>query len=232
MLKGGFAMELRIDRSRATKDVDLGFRDISLRLKKPKKQADELLERLRNLMEQDLSDYFQFRISEPAHSLTGAPFGGARFPVEALIGGKTFSKFHVDVAIGETILEPLDQLIGKDWLLFAGIAPKAYPTITKEQQFAEKIHAYTRPREKGTRSRVRDLVDLVLLISLGTMEKKGVLGSLDLVFKEHPTHSVPSTLPPPPEDWAEPFSALMTECGLDFDLSTAVQIVAKYYSGL
>jgi hypothetical protein len=36
--------------------------------------------------------------------------------------------------------------------------------ISREQQFAEKLHAYTRPRTDRDNSRVKDLVDLLLLV--------------------------------------------------------------------
>jgi len=41
--------------------------------------------------------------------------------------------------------------------------------IAREQQFAEKIHAYTLPRS-ATNSRVKDLVDMALLISDSTLD--------------------------------------------------------------
>jgi hypothetical protein len=40
------------------------------------------------------------------------------------------------------------------------------PIISQEQQFAEKVHAYTLPR-KTPNSRVKDLVDILLLIENG-----------------------------------------------------------------
>jgi hypothetical protein len=44
--------------------------------------------------------------------------------------------------------------------------------IAREQQFAEKIHAYTLPRNAAN-SRVKDLVDLALLIGSGGLDKRG-----------------------------------------------------------
>src|SRR5262245_24876324 len=44
-----------------------------------------------------------------------------------------------------------------------GIAPVVVPALSIEQHWAEKFHAYSRPRE-ATNSRVRDLVDLVLIL--------------------------------------------------------------------
>ena len=45
----------------------------------------------------------------------------------------------------------------------------AFSVISREQQFAEKIHAYSFPFKDRTNSRVRDLVDLVILIRDGKL---------------------------------------------------------------
>ena len=37
--------------------------------------------------------------------LDGAPYGGARYPVESIMGGRTFVKFHLDVGIGDVVLD-------------------------------------------------------------------------------------------------------------------------------
>jgi hypothetical protein len=54
----------------------------------------------------------------------------------------------------------------RDWLGFAGIGSTAFAAIATEQQFAEKYHAYTSRDESRPSSRVRDLVDMVLMIRL------------------------------------------------------------------
>ena len=73
--------------------------------------------------------------------LDGAPYGGARYPVESILGGRTFVKFHLDVGIGDVVLDPPEQARMRDWFGFAGIAPPDVPMIQREQQFAEKLHA-------------------------------------------------------------------------------------------
>jgi len=56
----------------------------------------------------------------------------------------TPSRF-VDIGIGDEVLE-LTTCTGKDWLRFAGVKTSSFPAISAEQQFAEKLHAYTLPR--------------------------------------------------------------------------------------
>lgn len=43
--------------------------------------------------------------------------------------------------------------------------------IPREQQFAEKLYAYTLPCPGAVNSRVRDLVDIVLLIRSDTLSQ-------------------------------------------------------------
>lgn len=87
--------------------------------------------------------------------LDGAPYGGARYPVEAVMAGRTFVRFHLDVGIGDVIVDPVDTFQARDWLGFEGIEAASALTIQSEQQFAEKIHAYTLPRAGAPNSRVR-----------------------------------------------------------------------------
>src|SRR3989339_72182 len=90
ILKGGHALELRIQNSRATKDLDLALKDAKLfNSKSPKDQNKIIRERLQEKASTDLSDYFEFIIGEQILDLTAAPYGGGRFPVEALIDSKT-----------------------------------------------------------------------------------------------------------------------------------------------
>ena len=98
--------------------------------------------------------------------LDAAPYGGSRFPVEAQMAGRRFANFHLDVSAGDVLREPFEILEGNDWLGFAGIPKAKLPAISREEQFAEKLHAYTLPRTGRPNSRVKDLVDMVLLCFL------------------------------------------------------------------
>jgi hypothetical protein len=63
-----------------------------------------------------LNDYFEFLVGEAREDLDGAPEGGSRYPVDARMDGREFARFHVDVGIGDEVLEPLDVVKGRDWL--------------------------------------------------------------------------------------------------------------------
>jgi hypothetical protein len=180
----------------------------------------------------DLEDGFVFVIGEPGLDLDAAPYGGSRFPVDARMAGRRFISFHLDVSAGDVLREPFELLEGHDWLGFAGILPPKMPAISREEQFAEKLHAYSLPREGRANSRVKDLVDLLLLVESGTLDLDRVGQCIEATFRRRDTHPVPSSLGPPPQTWAGPFADLASQCGLSQDLAAAFSRVAEFFSGL
>ena len=180
----------------------------------------------------ELGDFFTYHIGEPTMDLDAAPYGGSRFPVEASMGGRNFASFHLDVSAGDVLREPFELLEGHDWLGFAGIAPSKVPAISREEQFAEKLHAYSLPREGRPNSRVKDLVDLLLLVASGTLDPDRLSQCIEATFRRRDTHPVPPSLGPPPQTWAGPFADLASKCGLSPDLAVAFSRVAEFFSGL
>ena len=219
-------MELRFQAARSTKDLDFTVRVALIG------RTAELLKELQDTGAVDLGDFFSFRIGEATMDLDGAPYGGARYPVESIMGGRIFVKFHLDVGIGDVILDPLDEAHTRDWLGFAGISPPTVPVIQREQQFAEKLHAYTLSRTAAPNSRVRDLVDMVLLIQSRALESSRAAQALHATFDLRATHSVPKALDPPPADWSAPFARLAAECRLELSANEAFRVLTEYYSAL
>jgi len=229
-LKGGYAMELRIRHARATKDIDLTITATA--------EAGGVVgyaERVRSLLQQassiDLPDRFTFLVGEPMLELNAPPEGGSRYPVDATMAGRTFARFHVDVGIGDDALDPIDHIQGEGWFDFAGLPRPEFRTISREQQFAEKTHAYTLPREDRENSRVKDLVDLLLLLQTN-MEADRVRRNLRITFERRRTHAIPSELPVPPSSWETRFEVLAKECGLDAEMNRAFQALAVYFSSV
>ena len=170
VLKGGYALELRMKEARATKDIDLALRH-TLGKEKGGPLNDAILEALQAAAALDLGDFFEFQFGGVMKDLDAAPYGGARFPVTARMDARVFIEFHLDVGAGDVVLTPFDLTQGRDWLGFAGISAPQFPTISREQHFAEKLHAYTIPR-KTPNSRVRDLVDMILLIDSKQLDRR------------------------------------------------------------
>jgi hypothetical protein len=230
-LKGGYAMELRIKAARATKDVDLSLRSsfFSSDLDRSKKNK-VVLTTLRERVALGSPDFFEFEVGESILNLDAAPYGGARFPIEARVDGRVFAKFHVDVGIGDAVIDPLEAIKGRDWLKFAGIPSPSVYMISQEQQFAEKLHAYTLPRLAAVNTRVRDLVDMILLIQFGAMINEKISEGIRITFERRNTHRVPAILVPPPVEWQKPYKRLAEECGLSSALDEGFSLLIQYLS--
>ena len=89
-----------------------------------------------------------------------------------------------------------DLITSEDTLGFVGIAPTVLRVYPIETHLAEKLHAYTLPREHN--SRVKDLPDIALLASIQPLSASHVADALNLTFSFRDTHPVPSQFPAPP----------------------------------
>ena len=232
LLKGGYAMELRIQFSRATKDLDLTLHDGTGLSKVPKERGEEVRAMLQEAARARLDDFFEFLIGEAREDLDGAPEGGSRYPIQAQMDGRDFARFPVDVGIGDEVIEPLEVVTGKDWLGFGGIAPPSFPIISAEQQFAEKLHAYTLPRGERTNTRTKDLIDMMLLTRGGTLEREKTGAAIRATFKRRATHEVPRKLDSPPAEWAPVFDALAKECGVAMTMKEGFEVTREFIATL
>jgi hypothetical protein len=228
LLKGGYAMELRMHGARTTKDIDLTLHDGTHLSKDPAKRGEEVRGLLQEAAATRIDDFFEFLVGEAKENLDGAPEGGSRYPVGAQMDGRDFARFHVDVGIGDEVLEPLYIVTGQDWLGFGGVTPPSFPVISAEQQFAQKLHAYSLPRGDRANTRTKDLIDMVLLIRSGKLDKKKTTTAVQATFTKRGTHAVPAELDPPPAEWGPVFDALAKECGLAMRMEEGFAMVRGF----
>lgn len=202
VLKGGLVMELRLERARTTRDIDLRV------------SVDEarLLDRLRDAARLSLGDHLAFEVERDADHPTieadGLRYEGQRFRVTATLAGRRYGDvFGVDIAIGEPIVGSPQPIEGNDLLTFVGLPVpvfRAYPVAT---HVAEKLHAYTLPRPRPN-SRVKDLPDIALLATVADLDSATLRGAIAETFAHRRTHAVPASLPDPAPTW-EPVYARM-----------------------
>lgn len=228
VLKGGYAMELRTRSARTTTDIDLTLHDSTRLSKDPKERREQVRAMLQEAAATRFDDYFEFLVGEAREDLDGAPLGGSRYPVQARMDGRDFARFHVDVGIGDEVLGPLDVVTGEDWLGFGGVAPPSFPVISAEQQFAEKLHAYTLPRGERVNTRTKDLIDMVLLIRAEKLDKSKTGAAVRATFARRTTHDVPMELDSPPAEWEPVFDALAKECDLAMKLREGFEVVREF----
>ena len=154
MLKGGLVVELRVERARTTKDIDL-------RLVGPPRG---ILKRLQRAALLDLGEFMVFTVApdaeHPEITNEGMIYGGQRYRVTCTLAGKPYGQpFGLDIAFADPILGEPDVVVADDVLGFAGIAPPSLRLYPIETHIAEKLHAYTLPRKRPN-SRVKDLPDM------------------------------------------------------------------------
>jgi len=202
LLKGGFALQLRMaGRSRTTKDIDLLLLE----------SAGDVHAFLSDAAADDLGDWFDFEIAWPVAIPNEI---GMRLSVVSRLDGRIFEAFHVDVGLGDKVVESADILQTTGLLRFAGIAPTLVPCYPVSQQVAEKLHALTLPRGAQGSSRVKDLVDLALIAESAPPDVSALRSAIDATFSSRATHPRPKGLPDAPSDWAIPYRRLATEAGL------------------
>lgn len=192
-----------------TKDIDLDWYE----------SGDELLDTLLDAADHDVGDFFTFRIESagPPEDRLG---GSRRFRVSASLAGRAFETFLLDV--GFRVTDGVDSLTTPDLLAFAGITPVTVPAIPLEIQVAEKLHAYTRTyHDAQPSSRTKDIVDLVLITELASLDAVALRHAIETIFAIRGTHPVPATLPVPPPEWSTPFAELARTVGIPTDLASA-----------
>lgn len=216
ILKGGFALELRLGvRARTTNDLDL-HATIPLT---PGRMHQAIAEAALT----ELKDAFQFQVRQ---ATTVNP---ARFTVQALLDGRTFETFHLDIGTGDPIVGPLEYITTPNLLAFADIPPVRVPCYPLTQQLAEKVHAYTLTYKSGETTRVKDWVDILLIGQTGKLRAKRLSDSLQATFNARETHLLPERMPLPPASWARTFKKLSGEVQLGYvSLEEASEAVSQF----
>lgn len=210
VLKGGYLLEARLaHRARTTRDLDLATALAA--------DADPLREAFAAVLDRDPdTDFLRFSITgASALRPDGAGHGGRRFSVEVRMAGRIFDRVRVDVVarVGETsggtelitLPAPVD---GVD------LGPANVLAVDVAQHAAEKFHAICRTYAGDRPStRVKDLVDVVLLVEAGLLPDPRLPDRLRTVFAARDGQDPPLDLPEPPASWARDYEALITDVG-------------------
>jgi hypothetical protein len=206
-LKGGVAMELRFaQRARATKDLDLVL------------EGDRGT-RLRSL-EQALKlgfDEFSFRLKAQVHQMDLAD----TVRVDVAIQHRTRAWQTVEVDLGPTSTTTFDLVEPA----IAGLQEMGIPItspvrcISLSEQVAQKLHACTAPNTSSTRA--RDVLDILLIETLGQLNHSTALVAARRVFRERGTHGFPPEFEIPLV-WRNELEALAAQ--LSFPVTSAADI--------
>ncbi len=207
VLKGALALDFRFHAtSRPTRDMDLGRTDTE----------DAAVEDFAAAQELALDDAEDFQ--------------AIRFHVTAELAGRVFDQFVVDVGFTDSIPSTPDTIETSDLLTFAGIERIRIPALPLPHHIAEKVHAYTRKYGQSGResTRPKDLVDILLIAASEQLDAAALREALDVTFSQREQQQLPSSLPPPPESWREPYRRLATEVDVEAELNDAFAEAAAF----
>lgn len=207
LLKGGYALELRLERARTTRDLDLTLRELPM---------GEILPALQDAGALDLGDHLGYRIGRNRRSMPqGAPYGGERLTVTPELGGRTFQPFPLDVGIGDALPTRPDRIRGGLDLSFAELDPLEVHAVPVEVHLAEKLHALSVPRVgERVNTRVKDLVDVMLLLQRGLPPEALLRTAVAATFDRRGTHRLPERFELPVEAWRDAYARLASELQL------------------
>jgi hypothetical protein len=219
-LKGGVALEYRLDRARGTTDIDVSTQV----------DVETMVEVLRAAARTNLNDYFSLRLGESSTSFEEIAM--YRFHVDVLFeNGRLFEPLKIDVGFADPWLGNVQMLTGPSLLDFAGIEPATVNAISIEQHFAEKLHAYTRHYGNHESTRVKDLVDMALLVGVLTADSDAFARTLHDVFSARRTHNIPASLPAPPASWRAVYARLAANLPIPQTSDEAHRYVANALAG-
>lgn len=231
VLKGGFCLEVRLPGSaRSTRDVDfVGRLALTTDPEDVRDELDELLD------DAGIDDGFTFAVGA-AVRLRGdnVEANAWRVAVLASLDGTRFEQVKLDL-VGQLleIAGATEQLIVPSPVAIPGAELVSVDAVDVHQHAAEKFHAYARLyAQDRPSSRVKDLVDLVLLTEAGLLTDPARLKQrLDVVYRERDAVMPVAALPQPPADWQRPYEAFAHELGLTArTLSTAYESIAQTYA--
>ena len=174
---------------------------------------------------------FEVRVDarHPEIAGPGVQYEGQRFRAECRMAGGLYGQaFGVDVAFGDPILGAPERITGDDFLAFAGVPPPELLLYPVETHLAEKLHAYTLPRQTAS-TRVKDLPDIALLGQAGPRDARRLREAIDLTFTYRRTHPVPGRLPEPPDAWAPIYAAMAVEDDLPWKTLAEVTGAAREF---
>jgi hypothetical protein len=221
ILKGGAALLVRVEDARHSKDVDLLARlhDIN-----------DAVEQLRRALAVDLGDFFRFDIQSILN--TGGTdqqpgVDGRTLKILPTVGVKQLEHVKIDLVTGSLMTADPEQLPAPALVQVRGIAAPTYRLYPAVDHLADKLCATETTYAGRPSSRVRDLVDIVVLARTQTV----MLSALrTAVTGERLKRGLPHRSEfRAPVEWASlyPKAASATRWSADLDFAGAVGLAGR-----
>lgn len=218
VLKGAGALLARIRISRHSKDVGM-FYDVT------EADADAAVDALREALNIDLDDFFDFRITRVSPLQEEAK--GHRVHLTVSLGPAAFASFHIDVVVGTSMTAEPDSVPPLVPITIEGLIRPQYRVFPVADHMADKFCAtfegYMPADNREPSSRVKDLVDIGIIATTQAVDAPALrvavvtnAGLRSLVLPDE--FSVPD-----PESWAARYPTVAADAPgdvPDFDEAT------------
>ena len=221
VLKGGAALEFRRpDRARSTRDVDLALAG----------HHDPMEQFLDDIEDDSFEDYFRFAVTRHQQLATQPDRGPVtRLHVAAELADRLFERIVVDLVPAQNSSSPTETVVLGQFFAFAELPIVPMPVIDLRLHWAEKLSAYLRRYEDRPNTRVKDLIDLVLLIEQGLEADPALYAAVCETFRQREQVLPESTLASMAEEWQEPFRQLAEPLGLAMSAQQAHAVVEEFW---
>jgi hypothetical protein len=225
VLKGGFLLETRLQfGARATKDLDLAM----------KAAGEDAFAKLASAVTADPdNDHFTFAIIKSIALPVDERGNPAwRITLDAVLDGRTFASLLIDIVdrldeIGDAVetITVASPIIGLD------LGAASILAVDIPQHAAEKFHALCLTFLDGRQNtRVKDLLDIVLLIEAELLPHPRLAERITAVFLIRDGGSPPETLPTPPASWRSDYTLLASTTGATTsDLDAAFALASDLF---
>jgi hypothetical protein len=185
VLKGGFFMQLQFhQKARTTRDIDLLFTEQKKNIRNVLMKASKV----------PLSDWFAFEVG--AASVEGqVQEKTTRYEIHSLLDSRTFENFHLDINSSDILFGKPVGIPSREILDIPEFGNFEIPCYSLPQQIAEKFHALTKPYGAGVSSRVKDLVDILLIAGQEDLSFQILKKAIFSTFQNRNTHPIPQNVP-------------------------------------
>jgi hypothetical protein len=195
--------------------------------------GEALHERLIDVLRTDPhDDRFVLHAGLPAQ--LGEDGGGHltwRLTVSASLADRSFGKIQMDVSPRTHELSATHRIVVQNSLAFAGVPSTTVEIIDVDRHAAEKFHGMTRDFRDRENSRVRDLVDLVILVEHELLHADELRVHINSVWQERNQEGPPLELPAFPDTWPARYERLASEHDLTASsFQEAVELVRRLWS--
>lgn len=199
VIKGGVAMEIRLGMSaRATRDVDMTFCG-----------DRESLDTALDIALADSYGGFSFRRS---NLMPIGQTGAHRAQIKMDYRGKGWMTLDLEVTVADQSRVEVEMIPAISITDFQLLGPSRVATLSLRYQIAQKIHAVTEEIPGRDNSRVRDILDLVLLADLVSDMGRIKEACLD-VFNARAAHEWPPVITVP-SSWSKDYAGLVDNLAL------------------